>query len=860
MMTATDMNNVSVDTKIRNYLKEVRLSFDANEPALIHSALESVVILMGSPSEPPDKEDEFRKTSGNPSESGWSLVFQYFPTTADRRLAREHFVRDHYSKFADLLLDKLTLDWVDKLNKNKVQVSLLSIFLHGNHAGSFMVLLRRISTSSLGYRVNKCVSLLEQLLKEHRLVDIIWTECIVDNKKHRLEEQFHQELITAIVSLPSKTANKLKDQNSLQFYPSAYTTLLAQDLLRVLHKVHAFLRNSTDCSLQFVSQLFRNICYSGFADELWNEILPEFLKYVKTDFIWRRICKRLVVSGSDRGIESVLIPLLAKLPWYGLVEIFLGDAVIEVPKVKYLLCTKVLLHRFFEKNLLLQNILGYLASSPNRRSLFIQVFKTLINVWGDASALRHTSYEQHHYISRAIVICAGFITEKDDEKERKASVSSLMYGMQNHLQNIDSNIHILGMAVTELLVAKLDPNGPELNFTYEKTQQIKDLQKLIDPPLEISESDVPVQPLISQEDVKEEINQKPEEKKSMDCELDSDDDEFEPYDMSNDKEISKVKAPKYIRDCMEGLINTEDTDQVEVCLTVAEDLIRSSPHGLQEIAVEFCRILLHLTNISSCTDLLESRFRALVAITALCPIQSATYLTEQIYARNYNIRQRLDILEVLGTAAMELAKPNAQKSKSGNETLSPTDVKVELIQPEKKVYNWQEIVQKRIESKTRRFAKGRTQPEPQATPNRFSSVAGYFFYPLLKNYDSKDSSVDILGEDPVILERLLYTLGIILHSAINTLAVKQMGQCLFDFLWGLRYHQESSVCQALLFGVSMVYLSVPSHILLGEMQQDTMEFKEWLQDIVEKNPHAECQKLAAQTLMILQNIVQKEFS
>lgn len=32
-----------------------------------------------------------------------------------------------------------------------------------------------------------------------------------------------------------------------------------------------------------------------------------------------------------------------------------------------------------------------------------------------------------------------------------------------------------------------------------------------------------------------------------------------------------------------GLINTEDTDRVEVCLTVAEDLIRSSPHGLQEV-------------------------------------------------------------------------------------------------------------------------------------------------------------------------------------------------------------------------------------------------------------------------------------
>ena len=84
---------------------------------------------------------------------------------------------------------------------------------------------------------------------------------------------------------------------------------------------------------------------------------------------------------------------------------------------------------------------------------------------------------------------------------------------------------------------------------------------------------------------------------------------------------------------------------------------------------------------------------------------------------------------------MELSKPNAQESKSGNESASQTNVKIQLIQPAKEVYNWQEIVQKRIDSKTRRFAKGRTNPEPKAVPNRFSSVAGYFFYPLLKNYD-----------------------------------------------------------------------------------------------------------------------------
>ena len=49
--------------------------------------------------------------------------------------------------------------------------------------------------------------------------------------------------------------------------------------------------------------------------------------------------------------------------------------------------------------------------------------------------------------------------------------------------------------------------------------------------------------------------------------------------------------------------------------------------------------------------------------------------------------------------------------------------------------NWKDIVQKRIESKTRRFAHGRSKPEAEQVMNRFAPVAGYFFYPLMKNFD-----------------------------------------------------------------------------------------------------------------------------
>ncbi len=42
-----------------------------------------------------------------------------------------------------------------------------------------------------------------------------------------------------------------------------------------------------------------------------------------------------------------------------------------------------------------------------------QVVGTLLTVWGDASALKHTSYEHHLYISQAIIVCMAFLSKQD---------------------------------------------------------------------------------------------------------------------------------------------------------------------------------------------------------------------------------------------------------------------------------------------------------------------------------------------------------------------------------------------------------------------------------------------------------------
>ena len=61
------------------------------------------------------------------------------------------------------------------------------------------------------------------------------------------------------------------------------------------------------------------------------------------------------------------------------------------------------------------------------------------------------------------------------------------------------------------------------------------------------------------------------------------DDELEPYDMSNDRKSTTVKPPLYLRDCVEGLLNSEKPDQVEVCITTASTLIRKHSSTVKEV-------------------------------------------------------------------------------------------------------------------------------------------------------------------------------------------------------------------------------------------------------------------------------------
>ncbi|OWF49242.1 Telomere length regulation protein TEL2-like [Mizuhopecten yessoensis] len=746
-------------------------------------------------------------------------LFQFSDIATAKCVFRQTF----YCPFGCFLMNILSFDWIRLYFKyEEIKQNFDNYFLKANNSGTFIILSKCLADSRAGVKQNKCVKLLEEFLQRRCLDPVIVQYCKASIQS---EEQFIvDKFIGALVSFPDQAANVLQTQNSDLFLPQQYIPLIGQTILASLEHACDRIRKGQDVSLQFVGQLCAKLSLSGFAELLWRTLMSRMMLEVQRDFIWSRVCERLITGIPDRGLDIVLRTVLRIIPWYGFVDKFLGDCILTKHRVEYLMCTKMLLLQYTDKSLVVHNILGYLASSHTRQPLLIKTMKGLLRVWGDGSALRHTSGEQHLYITKALLICCNHLAERDAQTHKDELLQLLLPGVQCHLGMSDHDTRCLGMLVAKTITQMIDPKGPRLDYELdENNESVKSL---------LTETTTPADPAITG------------------C---THDDDLEPYDMSNDVKVTKVKRPKYLRDCMEGLICADDTERVDTCLEAAEGLIRALPDGLTEVCEKFAKILLHLSEKSSNLHFTKHRFSAMVALTVNAPVQSSKYLTYQFYERNYNLRQRMDILEVLAASAQELSHPSQSVPKPYSKDSALTPGPTQAPTPE----DWHSVVQKRIESKTRRFVKGPSRPGPAPKINKFAGVAGQFFYPLMKHYDRRENTFDLIGEDSLILGRLIYTLGVIMYCAVNTMEAKRMGATLLEYVLVLRFHTDRIVCHAILFAVSMVILSVPAHVLLSDLQGEVMEMKSWLEDVAEKGIDKESRKLAVQCLMLMENVIRK---
>ncbi|NXX74516.1 TELO2 protein, partial [Urocolius indicus] len=625
-----------------------------------------------------------------------------------------------------------------------------------------------------------------------------------------------------------------------------------------------FIPGGLDCSISFISHVLGKVCVHGRQKEMLSVLVPRLTELTSSDCIWQRMCWRLLERVPERWMEAVLLGFVQSTPGPDVLSRLLGNLVVKNKKAQFVVTQKVLLLQYCHGTEVLQNVGGYLSLDGSRRALLVKVLQELLETWSSSSAVKHSPPEQQQYISKAILICLSHLKEPEIESCRQELLTSMMEGVKCHLDSSLPQVRRLGMIVAESISSRINTDGPVLKFQYEEDEEVRELKSLLVqtpaisavpslPEDSKSEKAAAAQPLVSESNKKSHSAASVVPDEESDAELDSDD-ELIPYDMSDDKEL-KVKAPVYIRDCIEVLTGSEeDMDKWEATVKALESLIRRNPAATREVSVELAKILLHLEEKTCVEGFVVLRQRAQVAVLTTDPVPVAKYLTSQFYSLNYSLRQRMDILDVLVLAAQELSSP-----KSHGKTKQPDAQKpcIQVLAASDSPKDWRRVVDERIKSKTRRFATGQSQVEQTFSPNEFNSVAGHFFFPLIQHFDRPLTTFDLLGEDHLVLGRLVHTLAVLMYLAVNTVAAPAMGKALLEFGWALRFHTDSYVRQGLLSCVSSVLLSVPAQRLLEDVAEELLETQSWLGDVLEKDPDGDCRRLALQNLLLMENLKKK---
>ncbi|KAL3207504.1 hypothetical protein MRX96_039666 [Rhipicephalus microplus] len=593
--------------------------------------------------------------------------------------------------------------------------------------------LHRFDKSS--FRRDKVVSLLDKFVRGDYLRRLLVGQC------HRnvacYSEEWSRSACTVLLSLPERVANVRGQSIPNCLTRNGYFVSLFDGIFEALSHARDELDRGVDVHVDFFSRLLGRMCPVGQSELLARHLVPKLVRRCESDFIFRRVCAKVVTSVRDDCPESISVVLLSALRDYRQVDWFFTDSVCTDSRFRFFLAKKLPLAQTYSSTMLLQNLIGYLASSERRRPIFYELLSGVFDCWGDKAMMKYQSEQEQKYLTSALMISVGHLKASGiDGTTADGLLPKLLHGVQSHLSSPDEWVRLYGMVTAEQFTPILHPDGPKLKFEYKPNDDIKYLLSLTDISVKSPDPD--------------------------DASM------TEPVSIEEEKE--KTKSPKIV----------------------------------------------------------------------------ATYLTEQFYGVHLNIRQRLDILEVLALASNQLASPTTTVHPVTERTVSTMASS-----------HWNSVVTERLKAKTRIISKGAT---AVATPteNRFSDVAGFFFYPLMRYYDRKENTFDLLGEDSFVLTRLIYTLGIVQDSAANCPKSVHMAHCFMEFLSALKYHAEACVRDAVLFALSVILITVPIGLLLSNDEQELVEIREWLQYVIERDPSDVCKLKAAQVLQLLCSQVNKE--
>lgn len=714
---------------------------------------------------------------------------------------------------------------------------------------SFTCLLDFIKSSSgPNKKLDNIINLISYMIKSESLLS-----AFIEGSLHPSEESSNFALVLS--AIPAKISNFLKS-NLKDFSPDDFSnTILVQlaKCIAILHTLQSFsLYFSSDlCSkvIEKFSILYGNcISLNRFFKVLdaWCTERENFISFLELFF----------ENLDPRAIEKVIIVVSKNCKYLPLLIL---NLISKNETWKYIGCKKLI---FYTYSLDASFIKGLVTCFED-----VQLLKGLLNdlvkVWSSRTSIRNTSFEQHLYISKIIVLISSKLKNKLNDSD---CYKYLTDGVSAHLESNSSDIKVVGMAVSECLIESIDgPNS--LTFDYSGlnsnlSQLVNDIkgmyanncndsnfdhlkgdELLLSMENEMSSSRVKV--LTSKDLVKELSSSNVDSNSEVMCSIDNldSDDDLEPYDLSNDVEIKELERPKYLRDMLEGFGEKEKADVWIGSLEVCEELVlKDLADDDISLGLQILSVLISLQQEFYCERFDDLKFNGAVAVVSIYPKESAEYLCNEFHrdVGLYSISHRLFILQVLSASALRLSRGVEVK----DEFIS--DVKIKIVGKSRKITSKTKLPNKRI--------------------NYFANVAASFLFPLLRggtnssplkmSRENEKHLKDTGSDFTILLIELLRTVSVIMMSSENSPAAPRMAFEVLEAIYPARFHPDPQIIMCVISCIASVIISVPPTRLVSDFFDLILEAKHWLYSLCTTHFNSECKVFSSQVL----NLINKQLS
>ncbi|XP_063990183.1 telomere length regulation protein TEL2 homolog [Diachasmimorpha longicaudata] len=571
--------------------------------------------------------------------------------------------------------------------------------------------------------VQYMILLLEKILKSDALLSSLVSICKVqpvnDLERDQCEEA-RRDCIQLVISLPVKVSNKAKGRVPETFSIRNFSKIISFQIVGAIKSLSEERnKRTTVCDVKALS-LFISKLLSNYGSENFGELIKIMVRLSLEDKnSLRQLIEDILMNISRGSIPSVAVLLLENIEDPNHIQTIFGN-LMKHENWKFVLTKKFLFFSYFKSNKIVINLINCLLCEDSERN-FVNLITKLLDIWGDKSALNHTSQEQQEFITKIILLLIkkgnGRLKSIDKDSIREL----LIAGTSAHLESMHLEIRAIGMITGELIINYFDaPDRPTLKYDYESMPKegvniVSKLKKFwseeFDRSYDFSSdknvtSDVLIRKLgvkstilsenetinVSNKEIPEisdYTTDNSQEDKADDeiikgnsqlCSgddaneesLDSDDDLI-PYDMSNDTKSHENHRPMYLRELKENLVDRTDTTDGRIfaeTLECSEKLLKSQlPNDDSSLGLELLALFSKLTETTHVENFQALKFRACVTITKIHPKVSAEYLCREFHAplgRN-SVSDRLFFLNVLQEAARQLSKIEVNETESGTE-------------------------------------------------------------------------------------------------------------------------------------------------------------------------------------------------